>query len=152
MADIKFTGGEALERKLLELATRLGRDDELRVGFLEGATYPDGTSVAMVAAINEYGRPENNQPPRPFFRKMINEKSPGWASSIGRILPTTGYDVEKTLALLGEGIKGQLQGSIRRFNDVPLSPVTVAKKGFEKQLIDTGVMINSVDYEVKKGE
>ncbi|KAB1581155.1 hypothetical protein [Serratia marcescens] len=28
---------------------------ELKVGFMAGATYPDGTSVPMVAAVQEYG-------------------------------------------------------------------------------------------------
>ena len=37
-----FSGGEALEKKLAELAERLGESKTLRVGFLEGATYPDG--------------------------------------------------------------------------------------------------------------
>jgi hypothetical protein len=152
MADIKFTGGEALERKLRELAFRLGRSDELRVGFLEGATYPDGTSVPMVAAIQEYGAPERNIPSRPFFRNMINAKAPGWAGSISRILPTVDYDAAKTLALMGQGIAGQLQDSIRKFDGVPLAPETIARKGFNKQLIDTSVMINSVSYEIVEGE
>ncbi|MEY4296116.1 MAG: hypothetical protein RLY82_1804, partial [Pseudomonadota bacterium] len=34
------------------------------VGFFPGATYPDGESVANVAAINEYGG--RNTPARPF--------------------------------------------------------------------------------------
>lgn len=44
-----FSGGAALEAKLSELAEKLGDGKTLRVGFLEGATYPDGQSVPMVA-------------------------------------------------------------------------------------------------------
>lgn len=50
-----FSGGEAVKQKLLEIAKRLGKADLLKVGFLEGATYPDGTNVAMVAATQEFG-------------------------------------------------------------------------------------------------
>jgi hypothetical protein len=34
---------------------------QVKAGFIDGATYPDGTAVAMVAAVNEYGDPARNQ-------------------------------------------------------------------------------------------
>jgi hypothetical protein len=52
---------------------------------------------------------------------------------------------------VGEGIKGQLQQAIVDFAGAPLAPATVAAKGFDKQLIDSGVMQHSVDYEVTEG-
>jgi len=55
MANIAFAGGAALEAKLREIAERAGAPKAVRVGFLEGATYPDGTPVALVAATNEFG-------------------------------------------------------------------------------------------------
>lgn len=50
-----FSGGAALEAKLREIATKVAKPNMVRVGFLEDATYPDGTPVALVAATNEYG-------------------------------------------------------------------------------------------------
>ncbi|HCD7173210.1 hypothetical protein [Enterobacter cloacae] len=146
-----FSGGAALEAKLAELAEKLGDGKTLRVGFLEGATYPDGQSVPMVAAANEYGDPAMNRPPRPFFRNMIAEKSPEWPQDIAKIAEATGYDAEKMLGMMGEHIKGQLQGSIRDLMEPALSPVTIAKKGFSKPLIETSHMLNSVDYDIKDG-
>lgn len=146
-----FSGGAALEAKLAELAEKLGDGKTLRVGFLEGATYPDGQSVPMVAAANEYGDPAMNRPPRPFFRNMIAEKSPEWPQDIAKIAEATGYDAEKMLGLMGEHIKSQLQGSIRDLMEPALSPVTIAKKGFSKPLIETSHMLNSVDYDIKDG-
>lgn len=55
MAAITFSGGEALEAKLREIAEKVGKAKTVNVGFLEGATYPDGTPVALIAAVNEYG-------------------------------------------------------------------------------------------------
>ncbi|WP_165430942.1 hypothetical protein [Atlantibacter hermannii] len=147
-----FSGGDALERKLAEMAERLGEGKVLRVGFLENATYPDGQQVAMVAAANEFGNPANNQPPRPFFRNMIADNKDNWPDDIGRIAQATGFDGEQTLGLMGEHIKGQLQQSIRELMEPPLSPVTIEKKGFDKPLIDTGHMLNSVDYDIRDGE
>lgn len=146
-----FSGGSALEAKLAEIAEKLGEGKILRVGFLEGATYPDGESVAMVAATNEFGNPANNQPPRPFFRNMIAEKSPEWPEDIGKIAEATGYDASSMLGLMGERIKDQLQGSIRDLMEPALSLVTVKKKGFSKPLIETSHMLNSVDYDIKDG-
>lgn len=146
-----FSGGEALEKKLAELAEKLGESKTLRVGFLEGATYPDGKSVAMIAAGNEFGDPAMNRPPRPFFRNMIADKSPHWGDDIGKIAVATNYDTSTLVPLMGERIKDQLQGSIREFYDPPLSPYTIKKKGFDKPLIETNHMLNSVDYDIKDG-
>ena len=147
-----FSGGDALERKLAEMAEKLGESKVLRVGFLENATYPDGQQVAMVAAANEFGNPANNQPPRPFFRNMIADNKDTWPDDIGRIAQATGFDGEQTLGLMGEHIKAQLQQSIRELMEPPLSPVTIERKGFDKPLIDTGHMLNSVDYDIRDGE
>lgn len=51
----KVSGGNKLEAKLREIAEQAGKANSVRVGFLENATYPDGTPVAQVAATNEYG-------------------------------------------------------------------------------------------------
>lgn len=149
MASLSLKGGEALTRRLKEMADRLGQGGSLRVGFLEGATYPDGTPVALVAAANEFGRPDQNQPPRPFFRQMIAEKQGAWPKSLGAVAKASDYDIDQTLGRMGEGIKGQLQASIQKLDNPPLAPSTVAAKGFEKPLIDTGHMMNSVDYEIE---
>ena len=50
---------------------------------------------------------------------------------------------------MGLGIKGQLQQSIIETNAPPLAESTVARKGFEKPLVDTSHMLNSVDFEVR---
>lgn len=144
MAELR--GGTKLERKLAELAIKLSTPGTVRVGFLAGARYPNGTPVAMVAAIQNYGAPRAGIPPRPFFTNMIKAKSPQWGQAIANLLKSTDYNVDQTLRLTGEAIKGQLQQSIRDTNDPPLKPATIRRKGFSKTLIDTGQMINSVDY------
>lgn len=148
MAVIGLSGGEGLRRKLEEIRKNLSGGEELRLGFLEGSTYPDGTPTALVAAVDEFGNPANNQPPRPYFRSMIASKSPRWGEAMQKNLKATDYDANATLARMGEGIKGQLQQSIRDFDGVPLAPSTIAAKGSNKQLVDTAHMLNSVDYEV----
>lgn len=146
---VKISGGNALEARLNEIAKNLEKSASVDVGFLEGATYPDGKPVAMIAAIQEWGSPARNIPPRPFFRSMIQEKSPEWPEAVADLLKDNDYDAKKTLEQTGAAISGQLRQSIVDFNSVPLSPKTIAKKGFDKQLVDTGHMLNSIDYDVK---
>lgn len=127
-------------------------DKQLKVGFIDGATYPDGTPVAMVAATNEYGNPANNQPPRPFFRNAIAEHESEWLDAISRGLQK-GVPLDDVLAVVGEGAVGDVVQSIATLMDPPLSPATIASRKSEgnsstKPLVDTKVMIRDVHYEV----
>lgn len=141
-----LSGGQNVERYFRNLAQKVRRGGTLEVGFMAGATYPDGTSVALVAALNEFGT--SRAPPRPFFRNMIAAKSSGWGPAAGKLLVSNNYDVRTTLTLVGEGIKGQLQQSIASNTPPPNAPSTVARKGHSRTLIDTGQMLNSVTYRV----
>lgn len=191
MAVIGMSGGDALRKRLDDIKAKLGAGEVLRLGFLEGSTYPDGTPTAQIAAIQEFGAtikveahqttifrkvdksgefmkngrfvrqnlsnfatthnvPEHTVtiPARPYFRHMIEAKSPGWGVAMAKNLKATDYDAAQTLKRMGEGIKGQLQQSIRDFDEVPLARSTIARKGNDKQLIETGHMVSSADYEV----
>lgn len=124
---------------------------QLKVGFLEGATYPDGTPVPMVAATNEFGNPANNQPPRPFFRNSISNHETEWQDATASLIEN-GDETRDVLSQLGEIIVDDIKESIRSLDSPPLSPVTIARKGFDKPLIDSSNMLNSVSYEVSEIE
>ncbi len=149
MADHTLSGSDGVMKALEEIARKMG-GGEVSVGFMAGATYPDGTPVAAVAFWNEYGVPSRNQPPRPFFRQMIAKESPTWAPKMAKLAKATNYDGPKVLAMMGEDIKGALQQSINDFTTPALKESTVEAKGFAKPLIDTSHMLNSVAYEVKE--
>lgn len=109
-----------------------------------------GLSVAQVAFWNEFGT--IRAPARPFFRTMIESKSPRWGIALGAALRKTDYNARNALAIMGEGIVGQLRQSIRDWSSPPNSPRTVAIKGFNKPLIDSAVMLRSADYQVIDGD
>lgn len=187
--NIGLTGGDGLRAKLEEIKQKVGDGELLRLGFLENATYPDGTPVAYIASINEYGATfthpggtkyitdavvkgrfvgsrfvgsdfagehqvtgphEITIPARPFFRHMIAEKSPGWGAKMAKALKAADCNVDVAFARMGEGIKGQLQESIRSFVSPALAKSTIRKKGFDKPLIDSGDMLRAVDYDIKQ--
>lgn len=137
---------EAVERKLKEIASKMS--GSLEVGFLENATYPDGTPVAAVAFWNEFGT--LHAPARPFFRQMIAKESPTWAGKIAKLAIATGDDGPKVLALMGEDIDGALKQSINDFTSPALAESTIKRKGFDKPLIDTSHMVQSTGYRVIK--
>jgi hypothetical protein len=118
-------GGSKLEAKLREIAEKAGRANTVRVGFLEGATYPDGTSVAMVGAIQEYGAPSVGIPSRPYFRGMIAEHKQEWGPELGQVIQASDYDASKALGLMGKRIEEELQDSIRKLDGPELSQVTL---------------------------
>lgn len=146
---VDLSGGDKLAKALADISAKVKTAAEVDVGFLEGATYPDGTSVPLVAAVQEFGAPSRGIPPRPFFRDMIKDKSPEWPDAIGNLLVANRYDTKKTLGQAGVAIEGQLKEAITKFDGVPLKPATIARKGFDKQLIDSGVMLRSVSSVVK---
>ncbi len=148
MAEI--SGGDKLQAALDKIARNLKKGGMVKVGFLENATYPTGESVALIAAINEWGAPSRGQPPRPFFRRVIAEKSGEWPKAIEGLLIANDYDARRTLELTGAAIAGQLRQSIVDLVDPPLAPSTIARKGFSKPLIDKSVMINSISFEVEE--
>lgn len=51
----KVTGGDKLELALRRITAKVSTNARVRAGFLEDATYPDGTPIAYVAAVNEFG-------------------------------------------------------------------------------------------------
>lgn len=158
-----ISGGQKFERELARIAAKVAVPATLRVGFLENATYPDGTPVAMIAAIQEYGAPRAGIPPRPYFRNMIRAKRSEWPAAIAELLEANDLDAKLALEQTGAVIAGQLQESIINTNSPPLKPATIVRKGgtrdmkydpkdpstfAAKPLVDTGDMLRSVMHEV----
>jgi hypothetical protein len=180
-----------MDSALRELAKKVAQPRTLAVGFLENATYRDGTPIAYIASVQEFGgrierEPSEttiyrrvkadgefarggrfvkksksnfatthyvgahviNIPARPFFRQTIANGSKHWGTDLGRMLIGAQYNVPKSLARMGLQMIKELQAAIVAFSDPPNAPSTIAKKGFNKPLIDSGDMKASVDAEV----
>lgn len=120
----QVTGGERLAEALKQIRDKVRKGAEVRVGFLENATYPDGTKVATVAAINNFGAPEAGIPARPFFSEMVARNSPDWGEKFADVLVAADYDAEAALGLMGDGMAGQLRQSIVETDSPANSPVT----------------------------
>ena len=128
------------------------------VGYLPGATYPDGTPVAYIAAIQEYGSPSNGIPPRPTLHpsldqakgKLSNILIGGIRSAIG------GGSVDAAFEAVGLAAQGIVRQAIADLKSPALRESTIKSraskhhggKASNKPLVDTGTMLGSVEYSV----
>ncbi len=141
--------GENIKKIFEELSTKAAY-----VGWLANtASYDDGTSVAEIAAFNEYGTV--NIPARPFMKTAV-EKSKDeilrYYQMSTKNIADGKTDANKVLTGLGELGKSKVQESIRHGDWVPNAPATIKRKGSSKPLIDTGLMRDTVTYVIRGGE
>lgn len=147
--DTKFAGLEALAARLRSLKSTV------LVGVPAGATEADGTSMAMVAAVNEFGSGDGRIPERSFLRSGILRGREIYRRlnyySIRRIIE--GKMTEATaLARLGLAGVAAVQRQITDGNFVPNAPSTIRAKGSDKPLIDSGALRQSITYIIDEGQ
>lgn len=130
---------KGLEKLLAEMNGK-----EVDVGWFESNRYEDGTQVAAVAACNELG--EGNIPARPFMRKAFDD---GSATVVERfhkdasMLITGKLTIDQVLGRVGMHYEAAIVESIKNGGWQPNAPITIKRKGFDKPLIETGIMWQS---------
>lgn len=125
-------------------------DMEIQVGFQGDQKYEDGTSIAQVAAVNEFGA--SDIPERPFMRQSFenHEGELQAACDAAQRLVSSGGSAEQALQQIGVAAKGLVQDEIVNGGFAPNAESTIKKKGSEQPLIDTGTMRQSVNFVVKR--
>lgn len=107
-----------------------------QMGYPKGANYEDGTSVAYVAAIQEFGAPAVKIPARPTLRPTIAEKQDEWVGIIKQSIPrvidgdVSGFDVLDAVARAGAA---DIQETIANLYAPELSPITVLLRKWKKE-------------------
>lgn len=121
--------------------------------FEDSPAYPDGTSVLLVAAVNEYGSPEKNIPARPW--KMTTEESPEVLRGLDALTKRVcGRVLDGSLApaqaaeQLGIFFVGQQKLILEEYPWAPNAASTVARKGANTPLRDTRHLLASISYRV----
>ena len=137
-------------KKVNQLLGQGGRQHSVQVGFFNGATYPGrtGVTVAQVALWNEYGF--NNGPERPFirtaFRKTANNIT--LIRQLGRRVLAGDLTMDAALNLLGKEAVKVLKQSIADFGGAGgNAEATILSKGFDRPLLNTGLMYENVMFE-----
>ena len=145
---LKDIDPKALDR----LRQRLVGDNRVvNVGVPEGKREEDGTPVAMIAAVHEFGSPSQGIPERPFLRVAVQRNRQKYVrlNRINLVKMLRGQaTVEQALGQLGEMAKGDVQTEIRSGDFAPLKAATIKRKGSSRPLIDTGQMVQSIAWEL----
>lgn len=130
-----------------------------KVGWFDTAKYPDGTPVAYVAAIQEYGYPEGNIPPRLGMRATSAEKRGEWggvAEGASRSVLAGKMTGPAAMELLGLKAAGDVRKHISEVTTPPLAVDTVKARlagkdqgkivsvTIAKPLVDTGHLLNTL--------
>lgn len=124
----------------------------LQAGILasEGTNTKTGTLIAEYACYNEFGT--KNIPARSFIGSTCDEQSKKWDAQIdkivGKVIEDSSANVEQLIGLLGEQIVGDIKEKITSNIPPPLSPPTIKRKKSSRTLIDTGIMRNSIKFEI----
>lgn len=160
----RVTDADRGARALAESLRALGKA-RVRVGVLADAPKKTGTrtgkrgrqiqqaaTLAEVAAAHEFGT--DKIPQRSFIRATVDLKAAVIAAeqeklaaqvAEGKITP------EVAMERLGAAVQGMVQTRIAEGIGPALKPATVARKGSDKPLVDTGQLRSSVTYQVLQG-
>lgn len=148
--EIRRTSNASAIKKVLE---ELGRK-EIKVGFFESAKYPDGTPIAYVAAIQEFGH--GPIPPRPFMRPAEQQNAAKWQKGIAAGVKAAlngSITIEHALEQVGMVAAGDVRKAIKAVTAPPLADSTISarqrrlkgkKAASIKPLVDSGQMIQAV--------
>ena len=126
-------GGHKLKAFLRQAKQAQARSAGVDVGFFESARYPDGTPVALVAAVHEFGTEDGRIPERPSFRTAISSTQHAMRDVLRRGIDPKTLTLDETTArevggVLADGLRANLEV------DPPLR--------------DTGKLIAAVDVRV----
>lgn len=103
-------GCQSLKQRLKLMAQR-----KLQVGWFNGVSYTDSTSVKSVALQNEFGNLSKHIPPRPFLRPAVANNRTEWVSVLNEMLfeELKGKNaLGSSLSVLGETVKADIKISI----------------------------------------
>lgn len=126
VATVRRVPGEAAATLSIAIA---GLDGKVgRVGWFKTAVYPSGVPVALIAAINEYGWPEHNIPPRLGMRATAERMQGAWAQvaqAASRRVLRGELTPEQALDLIGQKAAGDIRKNISQVSSPPLKTATV---------------------------
>lgn len=120
----------------------------VKVGIRRGKGSHDGTDMLDIAVYNHFGTA--SIPARPFVSDCA-EKNAGQIQEAQKRLVYRvyqgGLSADGALAELGAWYVNVQKGHILHGGWTPNAPATIKRKGSNKPLVDTGQLVNTVDWE-----
>ncbi len=138
---------QTIQLRIKELSAYQGK-----AGWVEKKNYEDGTSVAMIAAQNEFGNPSKGIPPRPTVRPAVIENQKKWeaitATTSNRVIQGK-MTARDAMIAIAEAAQGAIKKNYANISSPPLKPQTLAARrrrgnSSTKVLHDTGLAFASI--------
>lgn len=129
----------------------------------EGQSAAARLTVGELAAIHEFGTPNNRPPQRSFVRSYFDSELPQILDAMRKVMgaiiaqavksgvPLTDADRHRALERLGVYMKGRMQSRFaeRAIQPAALAESTIERKGSSVALIDTGQLRSSIHYKTE---
>ncbi|MPW31953.1 hypothetical protein F9L16_23650 [Agarivorans sp. B2Z047] len=144
---------------LKRLTKSMESQEQLAVGIpvnSEGssAKYEDGTSILLVATVNNFGSPSRNIPARPFISlssEPMIEKTAPIAESLIPVLNQGKASIADILQQMGPPAVDVMQQTINDLKEPPNAASTIIKKkGSANPLVNTKLLVQSINFAVRK--
>lgn len=142
----KDRGWRAFIRNMRDTAR--DADNHVVVGVLA----QEGEEQVIIAASNEFGTRDGHVPERSYLRSTVDENQQSIVRDLETIVSRSldGKSYVHGLRVLGERVVGLVKRKIVDLDDPPNAPSTIAAKGSDNPLVDTGRLLGSINYEVRK--
>ena len=133
--------------KIIQQALKLDGKG-VKVGIRRGKGSHDGTDMLDIAVYNHFGTA--TIPARPFVSDCAEKNARQIQEAQKRLVYRVyqgGLSADGALAELGAWYVNVQKGHILHGGWAPNAPATVKRKGSNKPLVDTGQLVNTVDWE-----
>lgn len=144
-------GYNALKKTLKDIRASKAH---VRVGVFEDANArTDGMTQAKLAAIHEYGAPSVGVPERSFLRSTFDARRDEYIEQLRKLVKDVyvqRISPERALGLVGVQAAADIKKGITTGDGIPppLQAATIARKGSDRPLVDTGRLLNSITWKV----
>lgn len=146
---------KGLDKLIKELKTKYYVD----IGIIgEGKMGPKGASVAAYGAVHEYGSPKQNIPRRSFIQMPLQVRQKQIEDAAQRVFKKateSDLDIKRVFKTIGIAAEAQIQDAFDSSGFgtwAPDSEATVAAKGSDSVLIDTGLLRKAIASRVGTGK
>lgn len=133
------------------------KDKVIQAGIL-GGQYEDGTNVAYVGAIQEYGAPAAKIPARPFMSTTSATQGKTWSKHFGDGIAAVAagqLTAEALMEQIGSLMAADIQKTISEIQEPALSPITIMLRGMrshDRDLKVTGKTVGEAARRVANGD
>lgn len=135
----------------LQAVTRALRELE-KLEVVVGILASSGSKMVMVASVHEFGAPSAGIPQRSWLRGFVSENAAqiaDWRRAMVASVRSGKVPARRAMERFGAQIAGGIQKRIASSIAPPNAEATVAHKGSDTTLVDTGAFRSSVTWQIR---